>query len=194
MLAHVRPAPNRPSLLCARRRVADYYTLGKCWGQGATCVVRERWSRFTGHHLALKSRVVSSREATEAMHNELRILQLCAKHPYVQNSMWLTYGFALDRRAGVILEEAGMGICQVNIETLEDPQQATCVSLAGRAVSHLLSQLLCMASMASNLLGEMLLVYSGWFLTHSPPGSCTCLDASHSSSCFLQAPSHSPSA
>ncbi len=80
--------PHRPTIAlhAARlshccRRVGDYYSLGKSWGQGATCHVQECWGKFSGEHLALKSRVNKSREATQAMHNELRILQLCAKHP-----------------------------------------------------------------------------------------------------------------
>ena len=63
------------------RRVEDFYVLGRRWGHGATSEVHECTSRFTGRQLALKSRLHSTREATEAMHNELRILQLCAKHP-----------------------------------------------------------------------------------------------------------------
>ena len=64
-----------------RRRVADYYTVGKCCGHGATCVVHECTQKFTGRRFALKTRVHKTREATTAMHNELRILQLCARHP-----------------------------------------------------------------------------------------------------------------
>lgn len=64
------------------RRVADYYTLGPLWGQGATCKVHECYSKFTGATYALKSRIHSTRESTQAMHNELRILQLCAKNPH----------------------------------------------------------------------------------------------------------------
>jgi len=63
------------------RRVQDYYILGKHWGCGATCDVQECVDRYSGRRLALKKRVHSTREATEAMHNELRILQLCAKSP-----------------------------------------------------------------------------------------------------------------
>lgn len=64
------------------RRVEDYYTLGKLWGHGATCKVHECYSTFTGATLALKSRLKTSRESTEAMHNELRILQMAAKNPH----------------------------------------------------------------------------------------------------------------
>lgn len=64
------------------RRVMDYYTLGPLWGQGATCKVHECYSKFSGETYALKSRLYSTRESTEAMHNELRILQLCAKNPH----------------------------------------------------------------------------------------------------------------
>lgn len=63
------------------RRVQDYYILGAAWGHGATCVVQECVGRYSGRRLALKSRLQRSRGATQAMHNELRILQLCAKHP-----------------------------------------------------------------------------------------------------------------
>ncbi|KAI3433566.1 hypothetical protein D9Q98_003377 [Chlorella vulgaris] len=64
------------------RRVPDYYDLGAAWGQGATCIVRECVGRYSGERYALKSRLHKSRAATEAMHNELRILQICAKHPH----------------------------------------------------------------------------------------------------------------
>ena len=64
------------------RRVMDYYSLGPLWGQGATCKVHECYSVFTGEIYALKSRIHSTRESTQAMHNELRILQLCAKNPH----------------------------------------------------------------------------------------------------------------
>ena len=60
----------------------DYYSLGPLWGQGATCKVHECYSVFTGEIYALKSRIHSTRESTQAMHNELRILQLCAKNPH----------------------------------------------------------------------------------------------------------------
>lgn len=64
------------------RRVMDYYAVGPLWGQGATCNVHECYSKFSGETYALKSRVQSTRESTQAMHNELRILQLCAKNPH----------------------------------------------------------------------------------------------------------------
>ena len=64
------------------RRVEDYYTLGPLWGQGATCKVHECYSTFTGASFALKSRLRTTRESTEAMHNELRILQMVAKNPH----------------------------------------------------------------------------------------------------------------
>jgi serine/threonine protein kinase len=64
------------------RRVEDYYTLGPLWGQGATCKVHECYSTFTGARFALKSRLKITRESTEAMHNELRILQMVAKNPH----------------------------------------------------------------------------------------------------------------
>jgi hypothetical protein len=61
--------------------VQDYYELGAAWGRGATCMVHECEGRYNGQRYALKSRVHKSRTATEAMHNELRILQICAKKP-----------------------------------------------------------------------------------------------------------------
>jgi len=63
------------------RRVEDFYVLGRRWGIGATSEVQECVGRFTRRRLALKTRLHSTRQATEAMHNELRILQLCANHP-----------------------------------------------------------------------------------------------------------------
>ena len=63
------------------RRVEDYYIVGKTWGRGATSEVSECIGRFTGQRLALKRRLHNTRESTAAMHNELRILQLCAKYP-----------------------------------------------------------------------------------------------------------------
>jgi hypothetical protein len=64
-----------------QRRVADYYAVGPVWGRGATCEVREAVSRLDGRRLALKSRLHATADATRTMHNELRILQLCALHP-----------------------------------------------------------------------------------------------------------------
>ncbi|EFN59416.1 hypothetical protein CHLNCDRAFT_137935 [Chlorella variabilis] len=64
------------------RRVPDYYELGAAWGHGATCTVCECVGRYNGQRYALKSRLHKSRGATEAMHNELRILQICAKKPH----------------------------------------------------------------------------------------------------------------
>ena len=63
------------------KRVEDYYKIGNLWGSGATCKVQECYSKFTGKKYALKSRIQSNRKSTEAMHNELRILQMCAKKP-----------------------------------------------------------------------------------------------------------------
>lgn len=65
------------------RNAEDYYDIGALQGSGATCHVYECFSKFTGKRYAYKSRIHSNRESTEAMHNELRILQLCAKNPYV---------------------------------------------------------------------------------------------------------------
>lgn len=65
------------------RRVRDFYTIGKQWGHGATSEVYECIGKFTGKKFAYKTRLNNTRDATVAMHNELRILQLCAKHPYV---------------------------------------------------------------------------------------------------------------
>lgn len=76
--AAVRPPPLPWRL---RRRVPDYYELGAAWGHGATCTVCECVGRYNGQRYALKSRLHKSRGATEAMHNELRILQICAKKP-----------------------------------------------------------------------------------------------------------------
>ena len=73
------PALPLPALPC--RRVCDFYELGAAWGHGATCVVQECRGRYSRRTLALKSRLHKSREATQAMHNELRILQICAKTP-----------------------------------------------------------------------------------------------------------------
>jgi len=64
------------------RRVEDYYSLGPLWGQGATCKVHQCYSVFSGATFALKSRLKTTRESTEAMHNELRILQMAAKDPH----------------------------------------------------------------------------------------------------------------
>ncbi|KAL4430960.1 hypothetical protein ABPG75_006216 [Micractinium tetrahymenae] len=65
------------------RRVRDYYQVGASWGRGATCEVREVVARFSGRRLALKARLdAGSRQASRAMHNELRILQICAKQPH----------------------------------------------------------------------------------------------------------------
>lgn len=64
------------------RRVEDFYVKGAVWGHGATCQVHECYSRFSGKKYALKSRLHSNRESTRAMHNELRILQICAKDPH----------------------------------------------------------------------------------------------------------------
>ncbi|KAI8107668.1 hypothetical protein M9435_002696 [Picochlorum sp. BPE23] len=64
------------------RRVEDFYIKGDVWGHGATCQVHECFSRFTGKKYALKSRLHSNTESTRAMHNELRILQICAKDPH----------------------------------------------------------------------------------------------------------------
>jgi hypothetical protein len=64
-----------------QRRVGDYFDVGALWGRGATCDVREAVSRLDGRRLALKSRLHATADATRAMHNELRILQLCALHP-----------------------------------------------------------------------------------------------------------------
>ena len=64
------------------RRVEDYFVMGQTWGHGATSEVSEVVGRFTGKRLALKRRIHNTREATTAMHNELRILQMCAKHPH----------------------------------------------------------------------------------------------------------------
>ncbi len=67
---------------CPCRRVGDYYQVGASWGRGATCVVHECVARFSGRRLALKRRVdAGSREASRAMHNELRVLQICARQP-----------------------------------------------------------------------------------------------------------------
>ena len=63
------------------RRVEDYFVLGRVWGHGATCEVSECTSRFSGRRLALKRRLHNTRDATTAMHNELRILQHLAKYP-----------------------------------------------------------------------------------------------------------------
>jgi hypothetical protein len=63
------------------RLATDYYTVGRVWGHGATCEVQECLGRFSRRRLALKRRLRATREATAAMHNELRILQICAKHP-----------------------------------------------------------------------------------------------------------------
>lgn len=63
------------------RRLEDYYVLGKHWGHGATCEVCECVGRYNGKRFAVKRRLHVTREATEAMHNELRILQICAKYP-----------------------------------------------------------------------------------------------------------------
>ena len=68
------------------RKVEDYYSLGPMWGHGATCEVFECYSRFKGNKIyALKRRIHSTKESTAAMHNELRILQICAKsqHPSI---------------------------------------------------------------------------------------------------------------
>ena len=63
------------------RRAGDYYILGRQWGRGATSEAIEVVGKFTLKKLALKRRLQNTREATTAMHNELRILQICAKHP-----------------------------------------------------------------------------------------------------------------
>ena len=73
--------PHLPCLLLPCRRVEDYYELGAAWGHGATCTVQECVGRYSGRRFALKSRLHKSREATQAMHNELRILQIAAKKP-----------------------------------------------------------------------------------------------------------------
>lgn len=64
------------------RDVDDYYVIGDRWGSGATCYVQECYSRFTGRKYAIKSRIHENRESTVAMHNELRILQICLKDPH----------------------------------------------------------------------------------------------------------------
>jgi hypothetical protein len=74
------------------KRVEDYYKIGSLWGSGATCKVQECYSKFTGKKYALKSRIQSNRKSTEAMHNELRILQMCAKKPYVYVCMMVASG------------------------------------------------------------------------------------------------------
>ncbi len=64
------------------RKAEDYYVLGRQWGSGATSEVIEVTGKFTLKKFALKRRLQNTREATTAMHNELRILQICAKHPH----------------------------------------------------------------------------------------------------------------
>lgn len=58
------------------RRAEDYYELHEAWGHGATCEVHACVGRFDGRRLALKKRLHCTRDATVAMHNELRILQI----------------------------------------------------------------------------------------------------------------------
>jgi len=64
------------------RKAEDYYVLGRQWGHGATSEVLEVVGKFNLKKFALKRRLQNTREATTAMHNELRILQICAKHPH----------------------------------------------------------------------------------------------------------------
>ncbi|KAL4525098.1 hypothetical protein Ndes2526B_g07276 [Nannochloris sp. 'desiccata'] len=64
------------------RKAEDYYVFGRKWGHGATSEVIEVVGKFTLKKFALKRRLQNTREATTAMHNELRILQICAKHPH----------------------------------------------------------------------------------------------------------------
>jgi len=64
------------------RKAEDYYVLGRQWGHGATSEVIEVVGKFNLKKFALKRRLQNTREATTAMHNELRILQICAKHPH----------------------------------------------------------------------------------------------------------------
>lgn len=91
-----------PGLL---RRATDYYLLGKRWGTGATSQVQEAVGRFTGKRLALKKRLKVSRESTEAMHNELRILQICAKHePHPAIPQLEDFFFDTDGRIELMLE------------------------------------------------------------------------------------------
>lgn len=91
-----------PGLL---RRATDYYTLGKTWGAGATSEVREVVGKFTGKRLALKKRLKVSKESTQAMHNELRILQICAKHdPHPAIPQLEDFFFDTDGRIELVLE------------------------------------------------------------------------------------------
>eukprot|EP00238_Polyblepharides_amylifera_P008300 CAMPEP_0196587616 /NCGR_PEP_ID=MMETSP1081-20130531/58061_1 /TAXON_ID=36882 /ORGANISM="Pyramimonas amylifera, Strain CCMP720" /LENGTH=637 /DNA_ID=CAMNT_0041909851 /DNA_START=59 /DNA_END=1972 /DNA_ORIENTATION=+ len=67
------------------RRVEDYFEVGLLLGKGGTALVRECIGRFTGNRYALKSGITLNSEATESLHNELRILQMCVKdrHPSI---------------------------------------------------------------------------------------------------------------
>ena len=65
------------------RRVCDYYKVGDHWGEGATSTVYECQSLYEPGKFAYKTRrQKKSVEASKAMHNELRILQICAKDPH----------------------------------------------------------------------------------------------------------------
>jgi predicted Ser/Thr protein kinase len=86
------------------RRVGDYYVLGKSWGHGATSEVQEAVGRFTGRRTAVKKRIKTTREATEAMHNELRILQICAKSPHPAIPSLEDYFFDTDGRIELVME------------------------------------------------------------------------------------------
>lgn len=88
------------------RRVADYYTIGKSWGHGATSEVHECTSIFDGRRLAVKTRRKArhDKDATRAMHNELRILQLCAKSPHPSIPLLYDYFFDTDGSIDLVME------------------------------------------------------------------------------------------
>jgi len=88
------------------RRVTDYYIIGKSWGHGATSEVHECTSIFDGRRLAVKTRRKArhDKDATRAMHNELRILQLCAKSPHPSIPLLYDYFFDTDGSIDLVME------------------------------------------------------------------------------------------
>lgn len=65
------------------RRIADFYTLGNALGEGATCRVFEATCKITGRRVAIKTRLdPSSFDALKALHNEVKMLELCNRYPH----------------------------------------------------------------------------------------------------------------
>jgi len=93
-----------PALL---RRLEDYFEVGNVIGEGGTALVRTCISIYTGKQFALKSVIDGGdvdRKGRENMHNELRILQMCAKDNHPSIPMLEDFFYDSDGNLFLVLE------------------------------------------------------------------------------------------